>query len=381
MAAAPPDILAVAAEKAAIAKPDISFVSDAVIREQIDYICRNIQNRAGVRLLLACVLAKVHRPELDIRKPYTEIGDDDAFSGRVYDERYLGPFINQHQLPCNPTTAFLTPALRNRDFVLTPDVNLVGHPPKLYQAVLDLLTAIHETSVGPYDVLLETLRVLFVVKAERQQRMASLLAGLKTNTKEASIPLSAENIVTLIQQHLNCRGTSRLPVLIVAAAYTAAEKCLGECARKLQAHTAADIATGALGDVEIMLVNDDKVVTSYEMKMRRVTREDIDHALDKINKSGLRVDNYIFITTDIIEPQVAEYAASLYEQGGGIEFVVLDCIGFLRHFLHLFHRLRQGFLDWYQEFVLSEPESAVRQELKEAFLALRQAAESSTTAE
>jgi len=381
MAAAPPDILAVAVGEAATAKPDISFVSDAVIREQIDYICRNIQNRAGVRLLLACVLAKVHRPEVDIRKPYTEIGDDDVFSGRVYDEQYLGPFINQHQLPCNPTTAFLTPALRNRNIVLTPAVNLVGRPPKLYQAVLDLLTAIHETRVGPYDVLLETLRVLFVVKAEREQRMASLLAGLKTNAKEASIPLSAENIVTLIQQHLNCRGASRLPVLIVAAAYTAAEKRLGECARKLQAHTAADIATGALGDVEIMLVNDDKVVTSYEMKMRRVTREDIDHALNKINKSGLRVDNYIFITTDIIEPQVAEYAASLYEQGGGIEFVVLDCIGFLRHFLHLFHRLRQEFLDWYQEFVLAEPESAVRQELKEAFLALRQAAESSTTAE
>ena len=34
------------------------------------------------------------------------------------------------------------------------------------------------------------------------------------------------------------------------------------------------------------------------------------------------------------------------------------------------------YLDAYQELVLAEPESAVNQPLKEAFLALRQAAES-----
>jgi hypothetical protein len=55
---------------------------------------------------------------------------------------------------------------------------------------------------------------------------------------------------------------------------------------------------------------------------------------------------------------------------------VLDCISFLRHFLHLFHRLRMDFLETYQQLVLDEPASAVNQSLKEAFLALRQAAES-----
>jgi hypothetical protein len=49
-----------------------------------------------------------------------------------------------------------------------------------------------------------------------------------------------------------------------------------------------------------------------------------------------------------------------------------DC----HHYLHLFHRLRKDFLDQYQRLVLQEPDSAVSQALKEAFLALRQAAES-----
>lgn len=128
--------------------------------------------------------------------------------------------------------------------------------------------------------------------------------------------------------------------------------------------------------MEITLVDDDNVITSYEMKTKRVTLGDIDRALQKINSTGNRVDNYIFITTDVIEEVIREYASSMYERTGGIEIVVLDCISFVRHFLHLFHRLRSQFLEAYQQLVLAEPESAVTQPLKEAFLALRQAAES-----
>jgi DNA adenine methylase len=53
----------------------------------------------------------------------------------------------------------------------------------------------------------------------------------------------------------------------------------------------------------------------------------------------------------------------------------LDCIGFIRHFLHLFHRLRAEYVEAYQTLLLAEPESAVPQPLKEAFLSLRHVAE------
>jgi len=87
------------------------------------------------------------------------------------------------------------------------------------------------------------------------------------------------------------------------------------------------------------------------------------------------MDNYLFVTTEAIDPLVAEYAAVLYEELGGTEVAILDCVSFLRHFLHLFHRCRSAFLDAYQNLVLNEPDSAVSQTLKEAFLALRKAAE------
>lgn len=323
---------------------------------------------------MACLLAKVYDPNVDVRKPYTEIGDVDAFSGRSYDEQYITTFINEHELPANPTTAFLTPALRNRNVTLTPDLNLVGRPPKLYQTVLQLLNDVYEGKVLAEDMLAEVVRCLLVVREERQQRMKTLLAGLKT-AKDA-IPLSSEAIVTLIRQHLSSPRSSRLPVLIVAAAYRAAEDYLGERMLPLQGHNVADKQTGALGDLEITLINDDNVVTSYEMKTRRVTKEDLNLALHKISESDKEIDNYIFITTEVIEQDVEDYAASLYDETGGIEVVILDCIGFLRHFLHLFHRLRLQFLEAYQELLLAESESSVSQPLKEVFLALRQAAES-----
>jgi DNA adenine methylase len=356
-----------------------SFINDPKIRESAEYVAQNLSNGAGVRVLMACLLAKLHCPKVDIRKPYTEIGDADSFSGRTYDERDITPFINKHNLPCNNTTGFLTPAFRNLNVALTKDVNLIGRPPQLYQAVLNLLDDVHSGRITADTLMAEIVRLLLIERNQRQQHIEDLVKKLST-TKDA-IPLSSEDIVNLIEKHMSLKGTSRLPVLVVAAAYQSAEDFLRQKVLPLKAHNAADKQTGALGDVEITLVPDNKVVTSYEMKNKRVTREDIDQALQKLQSTNRRVDNYIFITTHPVDGEVQDYARSLYDKTGGIEFVILDCIGFIRHFLHLFHRLRTKFLESYQALILSEPQSAVSQPVKEAFLAMRQVAEMGTDEE
>lgn len=358
----------------AVATLKTTVIADAAIRERIDYVCRCISNRAGVRLLMSCLLAKLHHPNVDPRKPYTEIGENDSFSGRTYDERYLTKFISEHRLPVNSTTAFLTPALRNINHVLTTDQELVGRPRELYIKTLQLLEDVAEGRIAADVLFVETVRVLLQLRDEKLARMASLLGALERT--RGALPLSSEAIVSLITQHLACKNASRLPVLIVAAAYEAAGSYLAESMLPLNSHNAADLQTGSLGDVDICLVGDDSVVTAYEMKMKKVTINDIGIAVEKIIRSSTRINNYLFITTDKIDADVADYAATFYEETGGTEIAILDCIGFLRHFLHLFHRIRMNYLDAYQKFVLSEPDSAVSQTLKEAFLALRQVAES-----
>ncbi len=86
---AEPDEILNAAFRRATANLEQPLVADPQIRESASYVALNLKNRAGVRLLMACLLAKLHRPDVDIRKPYTGIGDTDAFSGRTYDERYI----------------------------------------------------------------------------------------------------------------------------------------------------------------------------------------------------------------------------------------------------------------------------------------------------
>jgi DNA adenine methylase len=242
----------------------------------------------------------------------------------------------------------------------------------VYKATLQLLDDVYRERVAAEDLLTEIVRILLLMREEKQTRINTLLAGLSS---EDTLPLSSEEIVNLIEQHLKCKNSSRLPVLIVAAAYNSVGEKLGEHILPLQSHNAADEQTGSLGDVEVCLENDEHVVTVYEMKMKRVTVDDIDRALEKIASAANKIHNYIFITTDVISDEIKSYAAGCYERTSGTEIAVLDCIGFLRHFLHFFHRSRAKFLDAYQNLVLNEPDSAVSQPLKEAFLALRQAAE------
>jgi len=357
--------------KTAAAAPDRPVFAGEPQAGHVRTIARNVQNRAAVRLVLACALAKAVNPAVDARKPYTEIGGPDTFSGRTYDEVHIGPFVSKYKLPCNSTTAFLTPALRNRNSALVVGTPMVGRPPEVYDAAFALLDLVQRGAISAADLLTEITRQLLVLREEKAQRMKQLLQDI--GTAAGSLPLASEAIVTLVEQHMALPYTSRLPVLVVAAAYAAAGALLGEEALPLANHNAADLQTGAVGDVEVVLAGEDRVRTGYEMKMKKVTQGDIDIAVEKIANQNL--ENYIFITTEPIDEEVAAYASSFYRGLGGVEVAILDCVSFLRHFLHLFHRHRSDFLDAYQALLLAEPDSAVSQALKEAWLTMRRAAE------
>ncbi len=228
---------------------------------------------------MACALAKIHQPNIDPRKPYTEIGDEDAFSGHSYDENYISSLIHENNLPLNITTAFLTPTFRNMGETLTTGVKLIGKPRHTYELTLQLLDDIYQGRVSAEDLLAEVLRFLVLLREEKQERIKILLEGLKSENKQT---LSSEEIVNLIEQHLKCKNSSRLPVLIFAAAYDSVKDKLREKVLPLKSHQAADKQTRSFGDVEICLENDDQIVTVYEMKKKRITIGDIDSACAKI---------------------------------------------------------------------------------------------------
>ncbi|QTA90916.1 hypothetical protein [Desulfonema magnum] len=126
--------------------------------------------------MLSCLIAKIHKPEVDIRKPYTEIGGDNTYSGKFYDENCVESFVAKHKLPCNSTTAFLTPAFRNIDRLLTTDLVMVGKPRQIYVNTLELLDNVFQKEILPEDLAKEILRFLFIIKNENEERMNRLIA-------------------------------------------------------------------------------------------------------------------------------------------------------------------------------------------------------------
>ncbi len=348
-----------------------SFV-EARIGQTLNDICRNPKVKAPIRYLMSGLVAKIEKPHINLRKPTTALGGNDAYEGRGYDERIVEPYVLKYQLPCNATTAFLTPSFRTINRPLAREMFDNSRPPEPYHKMMDVIDYVELYPEKAELVLLEIIRILIIIKAENEQRLQNQLAQIKAGSDITT--LSSEEIATLIEQHIHCKNSSRLPVLIIAAAYASVKDLVGEKAKELLSHQAADRQTGALGDVEVTLLTEENTITCYEMKSKAVLKTDIEKGIEKIGKQDSHIDNYIFITTEQIDREVDDYAKSLYREMG-IEVVILDCLGFLRHFLHFFHRRRAQFLDCYQELVLKEPTSSVSQALKDAFLALRVAAQ------
>jgi hypothetical protein len=128
--------------------------------------------------------------------------------------------------------------------------------------------------------------------ATGRERIKILLAGVDRIPQ--ALPLSVEDTMNLIGIHFDCKRAERLPVLTMMAAFSAGKTRLGGRVLNLTGHYAADEQTGAVGDVQITILGDDKVVTSYEMKNKAVLNGDIDRALQKIAAQGKHVQNYIF---------------------------------------------------------------------------------------
>jgi len=203
---------------------DSHFVEDPEIQNRLHDVV-NSQVGAGLRALLAACLAKIHEPSIDITRPYTGIGDN-SYSGREYDQRFISEFRNKYDLPFIATTGFLTPALRTKNIPLVPGIRLHGKDEQMYSSFVLLLNDIAQERVSPEDVLCEVTRQLLLVKRSRGERLDALLNELQRSGDEAL--LSVEDIVNLVRQHLSLPKSSRLPVLVVAAAYEVVCDCLGE---------------------------------------------------------------------------------------------------------------------------------------------------------
>lgn len=277
----------------------------------------------------------------------------------------------KHQLPLNRTTAFLTPAFRTFNQPLLAETGLSGRPAWLYSNLVSLLQDIQNGERPPEDYLKEVLRLLILQRKSQQQAILERLRRIESVPRE----LNTQQIWEIISAHLKMPRSSRLPVLIIAAAYDTAQESLDKRYTRLLPHTAADKPADALGDLEIELSSQGHPYIVYEVKDKTITPGDIDSALQKLSERTELPAEYAFVSTKPIPPAVYDYIQSVNRQQRATELQAFDCLEFLKHFLHLFHEKRMQFFDRYRELVLNEPTSAVAQRLKERLLELIESAQ------
>ena len=353
-------------EEASKADCNHSFINDDILRSKIYDISTNKDNRAVVRLVLSCSFAPLINSKFDPLKPYTEIGGEEAFSGRNIDESYIQQIIDDKSIgKCNATTAFLTPALRNRNESLDRIAKFNGRPESLYKDAVYVLKEVSKNKEMAEDIIKEIFRILICLELKEKENIKAAISNLKGKSS-----YSSREIIDLIRQHLLCKRSSRLPVLVIAAAFKVIEDLKIYKVKEISMHNAADNQTENIGDVEVYSTSSNLLI-AFEVKKRKINRHDVNVALEKIAKlKDIGIASYIFITTENIENDIINYVAELSIEYD-IDLRVMDCLAFLEHYLTIFFDKRRGFLDKYQSLLIDEPESAVSHDLKEIFLSLR----------
>jgi DNA (cytosine-5)-methyltransferase 1 len=101
-------------------------------------------------------------------------------------------------------------------------------------------------------------------------------------------------------KYKDSKGASRLPVLALYAVYKVLLKEIGRYdgkqLKELEAHSAADAQTGAIGDIEIVRSDDGAAFEAVEVKHGLiVTKAMVESAKQKIR--GSQVDRYYILTT------------------------------------------------------------------------------------
>lgn len=182
-------------------------ISDSDAVTQVQLACGNPLWRANSRILLACLLAKIDNPKIDIRKPYRQDGER-AYSGRSYDERYISNFIEKYRLPCHLTSGFLSTVYRN-GFAFTTDSKVSTRWPEQYMAVVQLFAKVEDETILAEDLLAEIVRVLLIYRTKWSQaeQWRNKLEKCRPGNKDFYV---YENIGTEILEYLFSTSLKRV---------------------------------------------------------------------------------------------------------------------------------------------------------------------------
>jgi DNA (cytosine-5)-methyltransferase 1 len=269
---------------------------------------------------------------VDIRYHQTQIQDQTnrpaGFNFRGISENIIYFWLSTHEFVCAKSGWQTRTFERPKPYMLDYDENIDD----IKEAFLQCYDQVENNSQDPLAAL------AFLFWRQLQLREASRI--------DIAIPNISDvlQIAHYFELHFGYRykeskGASRLPVLALYAIYQViideVARYNGKVLRPLEAHSAADARTGALGDIEV-LNKDDSVFESLEIKHEiPITRETIETVKKKIR--GSRVDRYYILTTHNLHDPSPDIAneIEIVKRSLGTQLIANGVVPTIKYYLRL----------------------------------------------
>lgn len=265
----------------------------ARFQEALERMSRSAEKAsAAFTNIVTCLTIKVVMPEVDIRYHQVQIQKDTdrpaGFGFRNLSEVVIYPWLSDHTFD-GAKSGWQTRTLeRLKPYTLDYAENIgdVKEP---------FLTCFDEVEEQGQSAVLGLRYLLFLQVVSRESKHIRLSVP---QTQDIAL------IVELFRQHFfhsyRARGASRLPVLALYAIYSVMMDELGRFQGKelklLEEHSAADVQTGAVGDIEVVSTHNQSVFEAIEVKHNIPMSEKI--VIDVEQKiSTKKLDRYYILTT------------------------------------------------------------------------------------
>jgi DNA (cytosine-5)-methyltransferase 1 len=248
----------------------------------------------GFTNIVTCLAIKSALPNIDIRYHQIQIQDKTThpagFNFRGVSEKIIYPWLNENNFEGAKSGWQTRTFERPKPYMLTYDEN-IGDIKEPFLQTFDYIEVKNESATEALPFLLHCQMV------HRESKKITLSIP---KTKDIQL------IVELFKNHFfydykASKGASRLPVLALYAVYSVLidqlDRYKGMTLKPLEAHSAADSQTGAIGDIEIAHKESGEVFEAVEVKHDipindRIIQDAAKKIMDK------NVDRYYILTTN-----------------------------------------------------------------------------------
>lgn len=302
--------------------------------------------KAVLTVLITSLTKKIETPTQDIRQHKVEL--QGGYSGRVYDTRYITPFIRDKFRRFHmKESGWLTRSLEQAHAFTFDFPGKIANT-RVKIAFLRILDDIETREASPTAYLI----TLFTELIALVKRHNLLFSEVHFQTEKIAINTIVEALKAHFDFKYQVTGASRLPVLALYSVYQPlmnTPRYHDKRLAPLKSHTASDLKSTTIGDIEVVN-NDQNFFEALEIKAGKpITYAFVEDAFEKFQT--FPVQRYYLLTTHEPNTMQLESITPLIKQisqSHGCEVIINGVVPTLKYYLRLLENPADFLLQYQQ---------------------------------